>query len=419
MPLLPLLTGKGAGEYVMNFLGGAMPPNVTFTRASQATDFNSAGTLTTEGNNVPRFDFNPLTLQPRGLLIEGARTNLITQSEQIIANTGVTVAANNANSPAGTLTADTMTADTATSAHFSLPNSASISTTTGLVYAHSVFAKAGTHNFFQLYGLGASFGVDVWANFNLSNGTVGSVGAATTASIENVGNGWYRCVVVGTATANATSGVSVLAIVSSATAVRGESWTTAGTESIQLWGSQVEQASFVSSYIPTTGAAATRADDNALSSLLSSIGYNQSQGTILLELEPMVTTPPAFQMPFSLTNGTANNRIILEHTTGGNGTWRVTDGGVSQVAGLAGLPGFTANSITKRAFAYSANSFAACSNGETVVTQGTGTVPSNLSQLALGHYAVGSINSPWFGWIRRVVYYPTRLPDAQIQSLTA
>jgi hypothetical protein len=64
-----------------NFLNGTLDPRINFSRASNATDFNPAGTLTPETTNAPRFDYNPLTLQPRGLLLEGARTNSVRSSE--------------------------------------------------------------------------------------------------------------------------------------------------------------------------------------------------------------------------------------------------------------------------------------------------------------------------------------------------
>jgi hypothetical protein len=57
-----------------------LPNFFTFTRASSATAFNSSGTLVTVSSDVPRFDFNPSTLAPRGLLLEGARTNLLLNS---------------------------------------------------------------------------------------------------------------------------------------------------------------------------------------------------------------------------------------------------------------------------------------------------------------------------------------------------
>src|SRR5581483_3040464 len=53
---------------------------ITFTRASVGPYFDAPGTMQTAANNVPRFDHDPTTLLPRGLLIEDARTNLLLNS---------------------------------------------------------------------------------------------------------------------------------------------------------------------------------------------------------------------------------------------------------------------------------------------------------------------------------------------------
>lgn len=51
-----------------------------FTRASTATYFDASGTLRTSAINEPRFTYDPATLQPLGLLVEEARTNLLLNS---------------------------------------------------------------------------------------------------------------------------------------------------------------------------------------------------------------------------------------------------------------------------------------------------------------------------------------------------
>jgi hypothetical protein len=61
-------------------LGGSLDSRFTFTRASLGWYFNSAGVLTSAAINTPRFDYDPVTLAPRGLLLEEARTNLFLNS---------------------------------------------------------------------------------------------------------------------------------------------------------------------------------------------------------------------------------------------------------------------------------------------------------------------------------------------------
>ena len=76
----------------LDLLSGSLDSRVTFTRASGATRFNASGVLETVATNVPRFDHDPVTLAPRGLLIEGARTNLLLNSATL-ATQNVTVTA--------------------------------------------------------------------------------------------------------------------------------------------------------------------------------------------------------------------------------------------------------------------------------------------------------------------------------------
>jgi hypothetical protein len=65
----------------LNFLTpGALDPLLTFTRASTATYFDATGTMQTAAINAPRWDYDPVTLQSRGLLLEDQRTNLLLNS---------------------------------------------------------------------------------------------------------------------------------------------------------------------------------------------------------------------------------------------------------------------------------------------------------------------------------------------------
>ena len=69
----------------LNFLtGAALDARITFTRASSATGYNSAGTLTSYASDVPRKDdYDPAALTVRGFAIEEQRTNLVLQSADL------------------------------------------------------------------------------------------------------------------------------------------------------------------------------------------------------------------------------------------------------------------------------------------------------------------------------------------------
>ncbi len=65
---------------------------ITFTRASGGGRFNASGNYEYLGNDVPRLDYDPVTLQPRGLLIEEQRTNLLLNSDTLATQTGTVTA---------------------------------------------------------------------------------------------------------------------------------------------------------------------------------------------------------------------------------------------------------------------------------------------------------------------------------------
>lgn len=79
-PLATAITAGGVGGGVSIVNDGVLAPFVTFTRASTATYFDSAGVMQTAAVNTPRIDYDPATLALRGLLIENQRTNLLLNS---------------------------------------------------------------------------------------------------------------------------------------------------------------------------------------------------------------------------------------------------------------------------------------------------------------------------------------------------
>ena len=183
-------------------------------------------------------------------LIEKVRTNLILQSQTFdnaswnkTTDGQVTITANAAAAPDGTTTAEKMIPSASAGFHCVAQT---ITLSDGEVTI-SLFAKAAENSFLQIFD---SLTTD-FANFNLTTGVVGSTDAYV-ASIQSAGNGWFRC----TATKVVTSGSFVLryGVVTTATAVRGESFTGNGTDGLLIWGAQAEQG-VATAYIATTTAA--------------------------------------------------------------------------------------------------------------------------------------------------------------------
>ena len=180
-----------------------------------------------------------------GQTVAKAEENLLTYSQEFDAAgwapTNTTVTADTTAAPDGTTTADTLTATATTGQHL-LQRSVTIPAGTFTV---SIFAKSGTTDFIQLT-LGGFAG---FANFDLSTGAVGTTSGLVSSSITLDANGFYRCSIT---FVNVSSSTFVVAITDSSTATRLNTWTALGTETVLIWGAQLEQRSAVTAYTPTT-----------------------------------------------------------------------------------------------------------------------------------------------------------------------
>lgn len=392
----------------LNFLGtSTLNPLVTFTRASSGTYFDSTGTLQTAGNNAARFDYNPSTLASRGLLIEEQRTNLLTYSEQFNetnwqkGNSSIT--ANATTALDGATTADKLVENNANSTHQVFQT---FTTTNAVTYAFSVFAKASERTEIAVrLGSGAgAFSAAAEVIVNLNNGAV----VSGSGQVFNSGNGWYRISVTNTAiSAAAADGIIRLAS-SGSTTYTGDS-----TSGAFIWGAQLEAGAFATSYIPTTTASATRSADVASVNTLSP-WYNASAGTLLAQYSTFQTGAGNGLVAFS--DASINNRIQLGHSSGSR-RFVVTTLAATQCNLVGGnLGSVSANVVAKIAAAYKLNDFAASVNAGTVDTDTIGFIPSvNIFYLGSGFSGGDTLN----GHIQRITYYPRRLPNAALQSLTA
>lgn len=239
-PNVQTSTGNGISSYAGDGTSGLFVWGAQLSVGPLPLDYTPTTTAAVYG---PRFDYDPSEVTA----VEPIATNLLTYSEQFDnaawTKTSATVTANATTSPNGTNAADTINGSVGSAYILQ-----SLSVTSGVTYTFSVYAKANTTNFLQLAGGSSGFGANVWANFDLSGGTVGATGSLTTASIQSVGSGWYRCVITGAATASISPGnIFSLIPVESSSATRFP--TNAGTTSIYVWGAQFELGSKASAYM--------------------------------------------------------------------------------------------------------------------------------------------------------------------------
>ena len=164
--------------------------------------------------------------------------------------TNVTVTANQTTAPDGTTTADLVVPNTNNAHHYVSSANGNFGThASGETWTLSVFAKTAGYDYIKFF----SSSSQASALFNIANGTfVGGAGAKfISGAITNVGNGWYRCSMTSDGIDNDDGGVYVHSTTFSPIN-QTYSYAGNGTDGAYLWGMQMEEESFMSSYIPTT-----------------------------------------------------------------------------------------------------------------------------------------------------------------------
>ena len=220
-----------------------------------------------------RTEYDPVTGNNLGALIEGGSTNLAFWSEEFSPNwsrTDSTVVLNQTTAPDNTVSADLIypNASGANKQVYRAVTGVPITT-----YTSSFYVKSAGMSWVMLPAASASNGV--W--FDLINGVIGTETAGTSGSMLNIGNGWFRCSV--TSDATTTVAYSHLRMVDS----DGVTTVTAnGTSGLYVWGAQLEELPFATSYIRTEGAAVSRSSDNLSVDATTALPIDLNKVTVAL-----------------------------------------------------------------------------------------------------------------------------------------
>ncbi|WP_460939150.1 phage head spike fiber domain-containing protein, partial [Spirosoma humi] len=267
----------------LDFRSGVMPPGLTFIRNSVATRINPSGVLETVAAHTPRFDYDPVTGQLRGLLIEETRTNSCLYSEQLDQATWgkslLTVTADATTAPSGGTSAELMVPTATVGHHY--PSPGVLSFVSGNTYTMSIFVKPAGYTVVSLQTINTVFGNYLENRFSLTgNGAVLFTGAGCTNTITPYPNGWYRVSMTATATATLTSGGYFLIIRNGNNT---STYAGDGTSGMYFWGAQFEQGAFATSYIPTTSAAVTRQADVCRWTGIANLFNATDEGTLYVD----------------------------------------------------------------------------------------------------------------------------------------
>jgi len=402
---LPSITGDTANSVT---LFGAIVSNcgTVLNETSGQIHREFAPTLKTSAADAPRFEYSAADGQSVGLLIEAQSSNLLTYSEDWTNSDFtkfVAITSNAGIAPTGELAADLVTATSSTGDHLTRQ---SLTVVSGQTYTMSVFAKASGCNFVRI-GAASTAAMPAQASFNLANGTVGTVDYGT-AEIEQVGNGFYRCSVTGTAASNSSTHFQVRLMQSDNT----PSWTGDDYSGVLLFGQMAEHSSSVSSYIKTTSSSVSRASDSCSVDLNGILASGQDV-TLYAEGDwGDYTVKPYNRFLAALSENTDPNWIAL---------YNANSSGASYVKYLNNLEavqtGVAANGNQKSAVSVAMNSINHAAAGVASAEDTSATVPP-YTQLNIGNNRDAGTHS-LNGHCTRVALYGQALSSSELAALTS
>lgn len=395
--------GSGGATYTNLVAGESLHSAFTITNAN-GTRRNASGLIETVSANTPRFDYDA-SGNYLGLLIEESRTNLLlhsndfTQSVWVPGTVNVTVN--------GDVIADGGNSDDYLRQNITVANDSA-------TYAAQVELEktVGAANFpaVQIVFLGGTVATGyVVVNTNTGEITTASGGVAD-SKVSDAGTHWRVWMTsANNSTGNTTGQFRIYpAFNLDGSGVRNDAAT--GSVAIQYAG--FEKGPFATSYIPTTTAAVTRSADDIVCTDLAAIGFNASAWAIFAHFTSNASRPST-QDVFSLTDGGATETFRAGLLTNTNVFFEPKVGGTSQALLVPGQ--VSAGASGKLAVGVEANNFAAALDGGAPVTDASGSLPT-VTELNIGQ--TNGISNFLNGHIRTLRYFPQRLPNAQLQSMT-
>ena len=403
-------TKKGSTLAYNDEDGNYKPLPFATTRSTSATRVNKQGLIEVVTNNKPRVDY---TDSAKGvLLLEPQRTNSITYSEDFSnaawTKTGSSVTSGFV-SPKGDLSAFKLVESATTSTHQTYV----IRSAVGNDYTFSVFIKKGEREFVSI-SLTDSVHYLAQYTFDLTNGVLTDsydrAGVTSEFTSVELYNGWYRIVLSSNYAFNTlVFGRIYTEETATPPTVPANSYVGNGTSGVYIYGAQLEQGSYASSYIPTQGSIQTRVAETASGSGNSEV-FNDSEGVLYFEFK---NTDTLDYKLISISDGTSNNRIFIgTRLSTGYIYYYVVSGGVNQALYISTQ---LAYNFTKVAVKYKANDFSFWINGLKVSTDSSGSTPIGLDSL---QFNGGSGTLDFHGKTKEIAYYDTALTDSELAALT-
>jgi hypothetical protein len=394
--------------------------DLTFDRGTSATQTRVAGSnyIKDIGQDIPRLDF-------RGVnhwLFEPQATNTATYSNDFSQGSifvsgsasaqNVVLTSAQGTSPDGTNNAWKMALSDATSQihHLRYTNTTVVANNINVL---SIFAKKGSGvDWFGIFADNLDATNRAW--FNLANGTKGTLTNGLNSTIENYGNGWYRCSLAFSSTTDLQSEHVRIVITDSDSS---SSYAGSTSDYHLIYGLQAESTStsaydYPTSYIPTSGSTATRDGETALDGGDSTM-FNDTEGVLYIE-SAVFTNSDNFRT-ISISDGTNDETVRIRYGTTSNRIDVLTRSGGATKIDI----NYSVSDVTdfhKIAIKYKSGDSALWIDGVERATSAVTFSHSGLSKLQL---VQGDVNAPFYGKIKSIAVFKEALSDTELQCLTS
>ena len=355
-----------------------------FSRGSTATYVGRDGLIASAASGVPRIDF---TNDTKGhLLLEPSRTNSIPYSEDfttyndnhlsIESNTQETL------SPQGIYNATKFTATGTDPYIFKSGINVTANTQTASIYVKGVGNSIGKQGRILFWYIGTAGGSSTSITFTLTSD-------------------WQR--VEGSSTPTSSGTLAIRVDLPNVAEVGDESY---------VYGFQMEEGSYATSYIPTTGATSTRNADLCNNSG-SAQDFNSEEGVLYAEVASLAENLGGSKN-FAISDGTNNNVVkFVFRSSGSQIGVAVKSNGTTTVNNTYNM---TVSNFFKMAFKFKQDDCALWVNGTEIATDTSATMPLALNTLRFDR---GDGGNDFIGKVRNLQVFTEALTDEQLQELTS
>jgi hypothetical protein len=427
---------------------------ITFTRASSATYFDADGVMQTAGNNVARFDHDPATGESLGLLVEEARTNAALRSTNEFTTAPWSQGGTAANltslweipssepSPIGEPAALWMEHDE-DSKWQGITQDIDLAVTGGNWYTVSVYTKKANRSRlgFRIRNrtgttrqLEGAFSYDEadWVACDDGTGLVEAINNNHRVHfVQELANDWFRIGISFKPVENDTGFVIRLQPLDTESCASQSTYDGAGVPGLYLAGFQLEAGAFPTSYIPTTDAQVTRAADVAVMTGTNfSDWFSGTAGTFFFDSDYRAIASSNERGIFLSTADAAGSSANIEPYVGAalpqsekRVIVRYAGSGSASSEGIAStyVPVLQKSRL---AISYQADGAWFAANGteyasfNNVWTTNLGNFNA-ATRLGIGHQLRSGPTRYFNGTIKRLTYWPTRLPNETLEALTS